>query len=72
VNFIFDADLAAFFDSVSKDWRAKLEEVKKALRKHMHQPIPEQGHWLGQVVRGYFAYHAVPTTAHDSARSATS
>jgi hypothetical protein len=23
--------------------------------------IPEQGHWLGQVVRGYFAYHAVPT-----------
>jgi RNA-directed DNA polymerase len=27
----------------------------------MHQPIPEQGSWLAQVVRGYFAYHAVPT-----------
>ena len=27
----------------------------------MHQPIPEQGKWLRQVVRGYFAYHAVPT-----------
>ena len=27
----------------------------------MHQPIPEQGQWLGQVVSGYFAYHAVPT-----------
>jgi hypothetical protein len=27
----------------------------------MHQPIPEQGRWLAQVVRGYFAYHAVPT-----------
>jgi hypothetical protein len=27
----------------------------------MPQPIPEQGRWLGQVVRGYFAYHAVPT-----------
>src|SRR5215813_14208780 len=41
--------------------RAKLGEVKKELRKRMHQPIPEQGRWLAQVVRGYFAYHAVPT-----------
>ena len=29
----------------------------------MHEPIPEQGRWLGQVVRGYFAYHAVPTNS---------
>jgi hypothetical protein len=41
--------------------RTKLQEVKKELRKRMHQPIPEHGRWLGQVVRGYFAYHAVPT-----------
>jgi RNA-directed DNA polymerase len=41
--------------------RAKLREVKKVLRRCMHQPIPEQGKWLGQVVRGYFNYHAVPT-----------
>jgi RNA-directed DNA polymerase len=41
--------------------QAKLAEVKKELRKCMHQSIPEQGRWLGQVVRGYFAYHAVPT-----------
>jgi len=41
--------------------RAKLGEVKKELRKRMHRPIPEQGRWLAQVVRGYFAYHAVPT-----------
>jgi len=27
----------------------------------MHQAIPEQGRWLAQVVRGYFAYHSVPT-----------
>ena len=27
----------------------------------MHHSIPEQGHWLKQVVTGYFAYHAVPT-----------
>jgi group II intron reverse transcriptase/maturase len=41
--------------------RAKLKEIKEALRRRMHQPIPEQGKWLRQVVRGYFAYHAVPT-----------
>jgi len=41
--------------------RAKLKEVKEQLRKRMHEPIPEQGRWLKQVVRGYFAYHAVPT-----------
>jgi RNA-directed DNA polymerase len=41
--------------------RAKLREIKQALRRRMHRPIPEQGKWLGQVVRGYFNYHAVPT-----------
>jgi len=40
---------------------AKLKEVKEELRQRMHQPIPEQGTWLRQVVTGYFAYHAVPT-----------
>ena len=41
--------------------RTKLTEIKEELRRRMHQPIPEQGRWLAQVVRGYFAYHAVPT-----------
>ncbi|WP_415840579.1 group II intron reverse transcriptase/maturase [Roseateles saccharophilus] len=41
--------------------RAKLREVKEDLRRHMHEPIPEQGHRLKAVVAGYFAYHAVPT-----------
>jgi len=41
--------------------RAKLRAIKDELRRRMHEPIPKQGHWLGQVVRGYFAYHAVPT-----------
>ena len=40
---------------------AKLREVKEELRQRMHQPIPEQGKWLKQVVTGFFAYHAVPT-----------
>ena len=43
--------------------RAKLQEVKKRLRKHMHDTIPEQGRWLKAVVTGYFAYHAVPTNS---------
>jgi RNA-directed DNA polymerase len=41
--------------------RAKLREIKGRLRRCMHQPIPDQGEWLGQVVRGYFNYFAVPT-----------
>jgi group II intron reverse transcriptase/maturase len=41
--------------------RAKIKEVKEALRRRMHESIPEQGRWLGQVVGGYFRYHAVPT-----------
>jgi len=41
--------------------RAKLREIKEELRRRMHQPIPEQGAWLAQVVRGFFAYYAVPT-----------
>jgi RNA-directed DNA polymerase len=41
--------------------RAKRSAVKEELRRRMHQLIPEQGRWLAQVIRGYFAYHAVPT-----------
>ena len=33
----------------------------RELRRSMHQPIPQQGRWLQQVVTGYFNYHAVPT-----------
>lgn len=41
--------------------RAKLQVLKQELRRRMHQPIPAQGNWLKQVIRGYFNYHAVPT-----------
>jgi hypothetical protein len=41
--------------------RAKLKEIKEELWRQMHWSIPEQGSWLAQVIRGYFAYHAVPT-----------
>ncbi|MBV8400590.1 MAG: group II intron reverse transcriptase/maturase [Acetobacteraceae bacterium] len=40
---------------------AKLEAIKGELRRRMHEPVPEQGKWLKQVVAGYFRYHAVPT-----------
>jgi hypothetical protein len=41
--------------------RAKLREIKETLRLCRHVPIDEQGRYLGTVIRGYFAYFAVPT-----------
>src|SRR5881296_3494444 len=43
--------------------QAKLQAIKQELRRSMHQPIPQQGRWLQQVVTGYFNYHAVPTNS---------
>lgn len=40
---------------------ATLRGIKEELRQRRHQPIPETGKWLAQVVSGYFGYHAVPT-----------
>jgi group II intron reverse transcriptase/maturase len=47
-----------------KRMSAKLREVKLELKRRRHQPIPEQGRWLGSVVRGHFAYYAVPGNGH--------
>ena len=41
--------------------RVKLKALKVELARRPHDPIPVQGRWLAQVVRGYFAYRAVPT-----------
>jgi group II intron reverse transcriptase/maturase len=41
--------------------RAKLQDIKVALRRRMHWPIPQQGKWLRQIVGGHYAYFAVPT-----------
>jgi RNA-directed DNA polymerase len=43
--------------------RAKLKAVKVELMRRRHEPIPKQGTWLGQVVGGFFGYHAVPTNS---------
>jgi len=46
--------------TISDRMRAKLGEVKDQLKQRRHLPIPEQGRWLGSVVRGHLAYYAVP------------
>ena len=51
--------------------RAKLKDIKEELRRRMHQPIPEPGKWLKQVVTGHFAYYAVPTNSRALQRSGT-
>jgi RNA-directed DNA polymerase len=43
-----------------KRMRAKLREVKASLMQRRHLPVPEQGRWLGAVVRGHLNYYAVP------------
>jgi group II intron reverse transcriptase/maturase len=44
----------------SKRMRAKLHKVKTECRRRRHLPIPDQGQWLGSVVRGHLNYYAVP------------
>lgn len=48
----------------SRRMTAKLHEVTDQLLRRRHRPIPEQGAWLGAVVRGHIAYYGVPTNGH--------
>jgi group II intron reverse transcriptase/maturase len=41
--------------------QAKLNAVKAALRRRMHDPIPVVGTWLRSVVGGHIRYYGVPT-----------
>jgi group II intron reverse transcriptase/maturase len=41
--------------------RAKLKALREEFRRRRHLPVHDQGRWLQSVVRGYFAYYAVPT-----------
>src|SRR5438270_3128169 len=47
-----------------KRMKAKLREIKETLRQNRHKPIDEQGRWLATVIKGYFAYFAVPTNTY--------
>lgn len=44
----------------AKRMRRKLQGIKIDLQKRMHEPVPQTGQWLRQVLRGYYNYHAVP------------
>jgi RNA-directed DNA polymerase len=46
--------------TIAKRMRAKLAEIKIELKRRWHHPIPEQGQWLASVLRGHYAYYAVP------------
>jgi RNA-directed DNA polymerase len=47
-----------------KRMRAKLKLIREDLLRRRHLPVEVQGKKLGAVVRGYYAYHAVPTNMH--------
>jgi RNA-directed DNA polymerase len=48
---------------VRERMRAKLREIEERLRATRHDGVEAQGRWLGQVLRGWLAYYAVPMSA---------
>jgi group II intron reverse transcriptase/maturase len=46
--------------TIRKRQRAKLNEIKRELRRRLHIPIPEVGRWLRTVLRGHYNYYGVP------------
>ena len=46
--------------SSRKKTKAKLKDIKQSLRRRMHDPIPETGKWLKQVLKGHYNYYNVP------------
>jgi RNA-directed DNA polymerase len=48
----------------------KLSEIRRELKTRRHQPIPDQGRWLGQVVGGTSITSPSPETSKSSADSA--
>lgn len=51
--------------------RSTLQAVKQQLVRRRHDPVPEQGKWLGQLLSGYFAYYGVPTNVDTIGRFRT-
>src|SRR5918911_284265 len=45
---------------VRRRMRARLRTIGETLRRLMHDDVAAIGRWLGRVVRGWFAYFAVP------------
>jgi hypothetical protein len=51
--------------------RTTLHALKTAMQRRQHQSVPEQGRWLGVVLRSYYAYYAVPTNIRPLGRFRT-
>ena len=48
---------------IGKRMRRTLQALRVALRRRMHEDVWETGRWLGQVLRGWLNYYAVPTSS---------
>jgi group II intron reverse transcriptase/maturase len=46
--------------TMRKRKRAKLKQIKKELRRRMHDPVLEVGKWLRSVLVGHYWYYGVP------------
>ncbi len=46
--------------TAKKRMRATLAAIRATLMRRRHQSVAAVGHWLGQVLRGYYNYFAVP------------
>jgi RNA-directed DNA polymerase len=54
--------------TIAKRMHAKLHDINVKLKRMKHLPIPVQGAWLASVVRGYYAYYAVPVNGRAMSR----
>jgi RNA-directed DNA polymerase len=46
--------------TIAKRMRTKLRDLKTQIMRRRHLPVPVQGRWLASVLRGHYAYYAVP------------
>jgi len=46
--------------TIGRRLRQKGKEIREALMRYRHLPVPELGRWLRSVVQGFLNYHAVP------------
>ena len=46
--------------TIAKRLRIKLVEVREAIIRRRHEPVPVLGQWLRSVIQGHFNYFAVP------------
>lgn len=46
--------------TMRKKMQAKLHDLKRELRRRLHDPVPEVALWLSSVLRGHYAYYGVP------------